>query len=190
MSPLPGALSLSPCPCPVPAPPGLSHLALPVDTDVIGVLPARGPVHHGRRPLRVEVEALGQAVEGTGLDTPWGRSTASNGAAKQSRDGENQEDAPGAGLRPLGDTGGTLPLLHSLGTWAGCARGGNKVVCSYLGHSWHFTSCKTLLATLPMRKLRQQLLSHLPKVFSAARAEQPNSRETISLCAAKVLTAV
>lgn len=82
MSPVPRDLPLlllGVCSCPphpgvCPCPSQVSHLALPVDTDVIAVLPARGPVHHGRRPLRVEVEALGQAVEGTGLDTPWRRS--------------------------------------------------------------------------------------------------------------------
>lgn len=82
MSPAPRDLPLlllGVCSCPphpgvCPCPSQVSHLAFPVDTDVIAVLPARGPVHHGRRPLRVEVEALGQAVEGTGLDTPWGRS--------------------------------------------------------------------------------------------------------------------
>lgn len=46
------------------------HLALPIDTDVVGVLPARRPIHHGCGSLRVEVEALSQAVEGTGFHTP------------------------------------------------------------------------------------------------------------------------
>lgn len=45
----------------------LSHLAFPIHTDVIGVLPARRPIHHGCSSLSVEVEALGQAVEGTGF---------------------------------------------------------------------------------------------------------------------------
>lgn len=35
---------------------------------------------------------------------------------------------------------GTLSPLHSLGTGAGCDGEGHKVICSYLGHSWNFTS--------------------------------------------------
>lgn len=62
------------------------HLALPVDADVVGVLPARCPVHHSCGSFCVEVETLGQAVEGTGFHTPWERSRGSNDAAKDSEE--------------------------------------------------------------------------------------------------------
>lgn len=75
------------CPCLPPRPRAhprpRQHLALPVDADVVGVLPARCPVHHGCGSFCVEVETLGQAVEGTGFHTPWERSRGSNGAAKE-----------------------------------------------------------------------------------------------------------
>lgn len=70
------------CLC-IPIPSVSQHLALPIDADVIGVLPARRPVHHGRRSLCVEVEALGQAVEGTGFNTPWERSRGSKDASNE-----------------------------------------------------------------------------------------------------------
>lgn len=59
------------------------HLALPVDADIVGVLPARCPIHHSCSSFCVEVEALSQAVEGTGFHTPWERSRGSNDAAKE-----------------------------------------------------------------------------------------------------------
>ena len=66
------------------------HLALPVDADVVGVLPTRGPVHHGRGSLCVEVETLGQAVEGTGFHTPWQRSRDSYDATKEREEGHGE----------------------------------------------------------------------------------------------------
>lgn len=79
-SPTRGSALVSPSrACPRPR----QHLALPVDADVVGVLPARCPVHHGCGSFCVEVEPLGQAVEGTGFHTPWERSTGSNNATKE-----------------------------------------------------------------------------------------------------------
>lgn len=169
------------CPCPpargVSLPPEVSHLALPVDTDVVAVLPAGGPVHHGRRPLRVEVEALGQAVEGTGLDTPWGRSQSREKVWKTRRMSLEEGARPWSWAQT---PGGTLSLLHSLRTWAGCDREGNRGICSYLGHSWHFTSCKTLLPTLPTEKLRQQLLSYLSKVRAPFLFQLPEQNNQVT----------
>lgn len=71
----PWSVSLSPRP--------RQHLALPVDADVIGVLPTRRPVHHGCCSLCVEVESLGQAVERTGFHTPCERGRGPNDAIKE-----------------------------------------------------------------------------------------------------------
>lgn len=46
-----------------------THLTLPIDADVQGVGLTPGSVYDCRRALRVEVVALRQAVECTGLDT-------------------------------------------------------------------------------------------------------------------------
>ena len=68
------------------------HLALPVDADVVGVLPARCPIHHGCSSFCVEVETLGQAVEGTGFHTPWERSRGSNDSAKEREERRREPD--------------------------------------------------------------------------------------------------
>lgn len=76
-------------PLPVPRLPW-QHLALPVDADVVGVLPAGCAIHHGCCSLRVEVETLCQAVEGAGFDTPWARRRHSHGATQQRKGVKSQ----------------------------------------------------------------------------------------------------